>query len=407
MIRTISTFLLSVTIASRACAQLTTDSVSLGAGYANQTFYSLENGELSSVDNSNWDIGFSVSGLGYGIRINGASGTELFKYPGGDTSAWNSVDTTGMASWSGLNNSDTAWNTGAFNIKEEGFNVGWGQYNVITHQIFGDSIFVIALADGSYKKLWIESLVGGVFSFRYADLDGSNEVSATLDKADFDGKVLGYYSLQDDQEVDREPADAWDMVFTKYSGEIAPGVVYGVTGVLTNNGVSVAQVSNVGDIEGYNDHGFHSFSSHINVIGYDWKSFNMGTFQFDIEDSLLYFVEEEDGDIWKLVMTGFVGSSSGDVTFQKEKIFAVGDEENIKAQYAVYPNPATDELYVILPSQASSKDVMMTNLQGSVVYSANLVGNGFEAHTIDVSNFEAGIYLLMVGELEARKVVVR
>ncbi|MEJ6686407.1 MAG: hypothetical protein QNK70_03910 [Crocinitomicaceae bacterium] len=58
--------------------------ISLGVGYSNQSFYSFTNGEEANVDNTNWDIAFSVSGMGSVIRVNGGYGLELHIYPNGD-----------------------------------------------------------------------------------------------------------------------------------------------------------------------------------------------------------------------------------------------------------------------------------------------------------------------------------
>ena len=64
------------------------ESVFLQAGYANQSYYHLDNGEVSNVDNNNWDLAFDASGYGSAIRINGMTGTKLFVYSNGDASNW-------------------------------------------------------------------------------------------------------------------------------------------------------------------------------------------------------------------------------------------------------------------------------------------------------------------------------
>ena len=42
-------------------------------------------------------------------------------------------------------NSDTSWNYGAFvmNQSSDMFDYGWGVYNIQTHHIIGDSVFLI------------------------------------------------------------------------------------------------------------------------------------------------------------------------------------------------------------------------------------------------------------------------
>ena len=91
------------------------DTVSTGPGYANDVYYSLENNEVHTVERENWDIAFiASSSLGSGIMTNEGAGTDLYFYPNGDTSAWSSVDTSGIASWTKYYNHDSLWSIGAF-----------------------------------------------------------------------------------------------------------------------------------------------------------------------------------------------------------------------------------------------------------------------------------------------------
>lgn len=96
-------------------AQDREDSVQLGASYQYQSFYQLSFGERKQVSIQSWDLAFDVRAFGYTVRINDGAGAELYRYPYGDTGAWNSIDTAGIATWSPLYNSDTSWSVDAFN----------------------------------------------------------------------------------------------------------------------------------------------------------------------------------------------------------------------------------------------------------------------------------------------------
>ena len=80
---TLAFFLFACVLASSQ----TSNSVSLGSGYVNQSFYSLENGETGNINNENWDLAFSIEAMSYSIRINDGKGVELYNYTAGDT--WN------------------------------------------------------------------------------------------------------------------------------------------------------------------------------------------------------------------------------------------------------------------------------------------------------------------------------
>ncbi|HRP61062.1 MAG TPA: hypothetical protein PK833_12370, partial [Vicingus sp.] len=93
MKKLISTALIISTILLNLKAQPISDSTSMQASYTNQVFYSLDNGEISNVDNNNWSIAFSVSGTGAAgsaILLNEATST-LWAYPG-DKNQWSSFD---------------------------------------------------------------------------------------------------------------------------------------------------------------------------------------------------------------------------------------------------------------------------------------------------------------------------
>lgn len=151
----ISLFLTLTTFVFSAHSQTIIDTVSTGATYANQVWYSLANDNQNSAPKNNWDLAFDVSGQGSTILINSITGTTLWNYPSADTSGWNSIDTSGINTWSKRWNSDTSWAMGAIGRYASLTNANdldWGIYSQITHDVTGDSLYVIKLANGSYKN---------------------------------------------------------------------------------------------------------------------------------------------------------------------------------------------------------------------------------------------------------------
>lgn len=370
----------------------TEETVSIEAGYSNEVFYSLKDGEISSEARLGWDIAFKVSPSGSSILTNGAMGTELYTYPNGDTSNWSSVDTAGIKSWDLLHNSDTTWDVGAFSRTKNGFDLGWGNYSLITHYVVADSLFVIKLANGSYKKVWIDKLVSKVYYFKYANLDGSNEVADTIRKSDYSDKNFGYYSLQAEEELDREPNNnSWDLLFTKYVRN-SPSV-YGVTGVLGNIGVRISDIR--GKESDNVELGDSAFSENISTIGYDWKSYSGG---YVIEDSIAYLIQDLNNDFYKVVFTGFGGSSTGDFVFTKQKISTVGIEEKVNVfNMGIYPNPASNFTNIVF-SQSDRSDVELTlyNLTGAVIYNQKLINThpGINRLQLNLDGYVKGMYII-------------
>jgi hypothetical protein len=198
------------------------ETISLGASYVNDVYYSLGNGVIDEVPRANWDIAFSVSTRSSSIIINESTDIILKAYPNTWTWATDISDTTGFHTWTSLRNADTDWEIGAFNANATGHpNYGWGIYNTVNHNIEnaeGGSLYIMKFADGTMKKIWIETKYSAIqkYSFRYADLNGDNE--QTISNMDISNSKANYvyYSLQDNLRLDREPdATTWDLLFTK------------------------------------------------------------------------------------------------------------------------------------------------------------------------------------------------
>lgn len=371
------------------------DSISQQTGRTHESFYNLSNGEVSNVDNMNWDIAFELGGLGSSIRSNGHTATEVYVYPNG--TSWATVDTTGMDWTSVQYNSETTWEIGAFDQDanpQDPFDVGWGEYNMITHSVTGNRIFIVKLFSGDYKKVIIESLTGGVFSFRHADLDGTNEVAQTVTKADYTDKNFVYYSIVNDQIIDREPTnDSWDLVFTKYMASLAPGVTYAVTGVKSNNGVHVRQADGVDPVMA--DYNNFVVDSVIDVIGHDWKTFNPGPMPaYTITPDLSYFVEDLNGDLWHLTFTRFDLSASGKTVFSKERVASanVSELEGIQS-FGMHPNPANEQVTAVFNTETAS-NLTITDMNGNILSQQAIASTGFNTKTVSVVDFPAGIYFV-------------
>ncbi|MFN8711609.1 MAG: T9SS type A sorting domain-containing protein [Bacteroidota bacterium] len=355
-----------VFIAAGATAQtIITDTVSLGAGYANQVWYSLLNDNQGSAPKNNWDLAFDCTAYGTAIHINSVTGTQLWLYPSGDTAAWANVDTTGITGWIPRYNSDTSWVNGALNLfPASAFDIGWGIYNPVTHIVTGDSLFIIKLSDGSYRKLWIQQLGSGIYTVRAASLNNSNDVVFSIDKLPYSAKNFVYYSLQTNAIVDREPSSAnWDLLFTQYTTFIP--TPYTVAGVLHNYGTTSAELHQV-DVTTAS-HGSAVFGTAINGIGYDWKQFAQTGWV--IEDSLVYFVQTQSGDIWKLVFTGFGGSANGNFIFTKELVSATAVDENQQMQpvSSLWPNPAHNQFTLMLGAATENVEVEIFDQTGRIV----------------------------------------
>ena len=294
--------------------------LSMSENYANDLFMDLESENVKVVGRMNWDLAFSTDPRTSTIRINEGSGAMLYAVPGMGINNWNNVIfADDQSGWQELYNADTTWFFGAFEKNALGHpDYGWGVYNSQTHDVIGDSVMVLKPVTGALKKILIESrrASDNAFVFKYADLDGSNEIQEVVQCSDYLDKNFIYYSITSGSVIDREPVtEKWDMVFTKYHDESIP---YIVTGVFLNSGVkSACVVSEDVNIENYTD---YTFSESMNVIGSDWKSFDRELFQYVLAENLVYFVMTVEGNVFRIVFKSFAGSSTGDLSFELLRI---------------------------------------------------------------------------------------
>jgi hypothetical protein len=302
--------------------------VSMGANSASDVYYSLANGEVNTVNRTDWDIAFSVPLQTATVLINEGAGVEL--YCVGDTNAWDAVDENSANGVAPLYNNKSNWSIGAFNINASGFpNYGWGTYHHATdHNVWGDSIYVIKLSDGSLKKLMIKVKLGATSSnvIRWANLDGTSQEEDTFSTQPYyDLKHFIHYSLVNKEVVEAEPdMDQWDLLFTRYVIQIpaGPGVImnYPVMGILSNPDVSVAKVTGIPPKDALDTDATGGYSTNADAIGYDWKVSDPVTHAISLVDSVSYFIQSIDGKKYQLYFTDYGGQSSGTVTFKQKTV---------------------------------------------------------------------------------------
>jgi hypothetical protein len=396
-------YLLTACIFAISMAVQSQSSISMGTGYANDIYYKVFDGVVGVADRTEWDLGFFTTPESYSIITNDGCGIELYVYPNGDTNAWMSIDTNGMAaSWPILYNGGDSWQNGAFNRNSTGHpDYGWGIYNEVTHNVVGDSLFVIKI-DTSWKKLWIvrKRTAENKYTIRYANLDNSSEKEKTLKNNDYVGTNFSYFDFESESFFDREPdTEDWDILFTKYNTILPNGLPFSVVGVLNNVGVKANKFHPVPlDFNDWNDQPLDA--SKI-VIGYNWKWFSMGTMQWMLEDSLLFFVQSLDGNIYKLYFTYYAGTSSGDIEFMEELVSMV-DIDEISAddgKLQLSPNPAQEFVTIRWNTDLGGTAIVrIFDLSGKEVLNRELQVNEKTGKQLrlDVSSLHEGMYVISI-----------
>lgn len=389
------TYLLLLSICSFATLSAQEyDEVSVGAGYSKQTFYKLSDGSSISIDNNAWDICFSSAGqIDGGIFINeSASSTGVpIKLFLAETTDWATVieGAEGLPDSIALYNAEENWTEGAFNSVKNVNNqldYGWGAYNPQNHTIVGNKIFIVKLRNGSFKKFQVVKLSGATYTFKYANLDGTEELEKTITKGN---NPLVYFSFATNDVVATVPTD-YDLVFQRYITPLDDGqggiLQYTVTGVLTGPKTEVAKAAEV-DVETVKEEDFaNAYSALPTLIGHDWKFFDF-TAGWVLPEDLVFFVKTKSGAKYKLVFVDFQGSSNGTSTVERTLLSTSStNEENQLADFTVYPNPFVNNLLV---ETAAPGDLKIYEATGKLVYN-NKVNNG---QNINLSFLSQGNYI--------------
>lgn len=392
-----------------------------GSGYHLQTYYNLETGESTSVDILSWDIAFTTSGHGAGVLIN--EGVPSTVTPVGEVQlyykeglTWESQDTSGKVRFF---NDEESWDKGAFNtVLNPGnpFDLGWGAYNPVNHSITGEKIFLLKLRNDSWRKINIQSLISGVFTFEVADLDGGNRSVKSLSKSDFAGRTLAYYSFGSDSFQDLEPAQ-WDLLFTRYSTPLDNGgelLDYQVTGTLANSGIEVVKAAGIDPATvDYQDY-IEDLSGKNNIIGHDWKHFDLSSFQWIVPLDLVYFIKSRDNKLWQIHFLDFEGSSTGIVTLEKTfltTITSVAEHYKDIQSLEVFPNPAGTSFTIAfeLREKPVRGRISIINMNGVRVYhSQETLNSGLNILNMDM-NLSGGVYHVVLEtekETLSRKLII-
>lgn len=382
------------------------DTISMEPNRTHDVFYSLNTGGKYQQARENWDIQFSTKVMDVAIRTNGAQGVKLYIYPFSDTTGWNTIDTNGLHLYTSLHNSDKQWETGAFNVTSTGseLDYGWGVYNIFTHKIVGDSLFIITFASGPAKKLWIieKNAPQNKYTFKFANLDGSDETLVTFSANDYDSKDFVGYSFANKQFIDREPdSDKWDLLFTKYMTFYNNEMWYPVTGVLSNYDVEIASYQ-LCDTSSVIFSPSMLDSANISVIGNNWFKLVGGMPPtYEIFDSLVYFVSDQESSIWKLIFE-YYNSSEGKIGFRKmvvEDHSAITEIQGTTfGKLAISPNPVQSVAHCIFNAdQKGEASLSIIDLAGKIVYQRSVFyENGLNTSTLELSSLPQGVYIVVL-----------
>jgi hypothetical protein len=282
-----------------------TDTIEMGVYYKYQVYFDLGTGQaVSSNLKSDFDLGFECGSEGWRVILN----TSTFMTAGdaGIISFGQPVDTAGMVFRfdASSGNTDSLALGQWFNV--QGDDTVSNQHVYVINRGLDENGFALGM-----RQLIIDSLAGGTYYFRMANLNGSSPKAYSVSKEE--GYNYKYFTLKfgGASKYIEPPKEAYDLVFTQYTtllftdlGEPYP---YLVTGVLLNRNKveAVKDTLHTFDNVTLSDAMSLDFSRTMDYIGYDWKHYDFDLGSYTVKTNLLYILRDTEGLYYKFRFIGF------------------------------------------------------------------------------------------------------
>lgn len=271
----------------KPASDATTVQVELGGNYANQIYYDLETNSVLRQNNREvWDLAFEAGDNGFHILLNESRIMAA--------ALSNETDITALTSDAGLT---YTWDFHTGNLDSTAIG-DWQSLGKVYAIDLGTGL---SGANLGKKKLKVISVNTTEYQIQFADLNSSTIQTFTIPKSTTAG--FTYFSMSGSGSLkDIEPdKGTWDLVFTAYCHVFDIHTPYSVVGVLSNRyGVKVQEVSVPFDEMKYSDIVESTFEDRINVIGYDWKTYNFDNGTYVVNSNRTFVVKTVLGRYYKL-----------------------------------------------------------------------------------------------------------
>lgn len=272
--------------------------IEIGFPYLNQVYYSCSSNSVVSTNTKyDWDLSFECSEDGNHVLLNTAKGMLTSN---GGTSFQAVTDTVG-AIW--------LWDASSGNLDSTAL----GNWINTNNVYIVDRQFDATGSHLGFKKIQLQSVNNLSYTFKFADLDGSNAITYTINK-NINLNYIHFSFNNSGQTLALEPdKNTWDLLFTnhqhKFSNLPLPFVL---TQALINkeNGVLVAEDnnSNFSNIT-LQDTANYIFTNNWDEIGFDWKIRNSQDNSFTIDPVKSFILKTTQGLFYKIRFIDFYNDS--------------------------------------------------------------------------------------------------
>lgn len=303
----------------KGSAQVISINTGVNGDYSKQIFYDLSTNEIvKTIDRTIWDLGFESTPTGVNVTLNSSNKMQA--------AVTSYTDFYGFTSLSGQT-LEYKWDHSS----------GLADSIVLKDWLIGgiptNKVFIIDRGEApnnssrGMKKLQILSVTASEYTIKYANINGTDEHIFTVTKDPTKNNTCFSFN-NGGSVVDVEPnKNDWDVIFTQYTYSFYvtnPPLAYSVNGTLLNplqcKGVKVFD-KNFADIT-INDVASYNLTDTLDVIGYDWKFFDMDASYYTIYEYKNYLVQDRLGFYYKLRFIDFYDNQGtrGTPKFEIERL---------------------------------------------------------------------------------------
>ncbi len=287
--------------------------VTMGENYDTQIFYDFEkNTVVATSSTTDWDLAFEAAADGAHVFMNGGKGIFLYNthkttfssirvIPTGMTSenylyddASGNPDSTAVGNWRNNNNESL------------------------------NEVFVARLAVNTYYKFSLLSVNNTGYRIAYAKLEDSAATVLAIPKND--SFNFSYFSFAKGLVAPEPPKATWDVVFTRYRFIYRDlnNFPYEVNGVLLNpyKVVAAADSTSTFDALTYANTSGLQLSANRDVIGYDWKTYDIPTAKYSVKKNKCYVLHTRNDKVFKLHFLDFYSTAGvkGTPSFESQEL---------------------------------------------------------------------------------------
>lgn len=286
-----------------------TASVDMETDYRWQIYYSLENNAIVGQNlKTDWDLAFESGEEDYHVHLN--SSKMMFALNTQTTDFSSVTDTLGFE-----------------NNKQFDMPSGYSDSTAIGE--WKDSAFVFIIDRGynevgihqGFRKIQFQSVTTKYYQVRFANLDGSNEISYQIDKDSLYN--FQFLSFSNNKTEMIEPSKTtWDISFTQYTEALS--IPYLVTGVRLNAYLTNAYKDDQSSFDAiaYDNLDMDALSANQNVIGYDWKYYDFDAVSYIVYSNFNYVIKDSKGYFYKLRFIDFYNENGkkGAPTWEHQRL---------------------------------------------------------------------------------------